>query len=162
MAGYRSLRAGVAPEVRGFGTLDEELEFVSDLVDQWLKECEEDPTLNPEQIAILVRSDPGKAARRLGDYGVSVQSVGKGLIKEGLPVVMTMHRAKGTEFRNVVIMHAGSDDLPSPLNARFQPEDYVADFNLRERSLLYVAATRARDQLVVTYSGTTSQIIQIR
>ncbi|MFP3472551.1 3'-5' exonuclease, partial [Micrococcus sp. SIMBA_144] len=63
------------------------------------------------------------------------------------------HRAKGTEFRNVVIMHAGSDDIPSPLSARFQPEDYVDDFNLRERSLLYVAATRARDRLVVTYSG---------
>ena len=66
---------------------------------------------------------------------------------------MTMHRAKGTEFRNVAIMHAGSDDIPSKLNARFQPEDYVADFNLRERSLLYVAATRARDRLAVTYSG---------
>src|SRR5699024_610939 len=101
----------------------------------------------------LVRSDPGKAARRLGEYGVSVQSVGKGLIKEGLPVVMTMHRAKGTEFRNVVIMHAGSDDIPLQLNARFQPEDYLTDFNLRERSLLHVAATRARARLVLTYSA---------
>ena len=153
VAGYRSLRAGVAPLVKGFGTLDEELEYVASELNQWLEECENDATLKPEQIAVLVRSDPGKAARRLGDYGVSVQSVGKGLIKEGLPVVMTMHRAKGTEFRNVAIMHAGSDDIPSKLNARFQPEDYVADFNLRERSLLYVAATRARDRLAVTYSG---------
>jgi len=157
--GYRSLRTGVAPLVRGFSTLDEELEFVASQLNQWLAECEQDPTLKPEQIAVLVRSDPGKAARRLGDYGVSVQSVGKGLIKEGLPVVMTMHRAKGTEFRNVVIMHAGSDDIPSPLNARFQPEEYIADFNLRERSLLYVAATRARDQLVVSSSGERSDLL---
>ncbi|MGO2943458.1 MAG: UvrD-helicase domain-containing protein [Brevibacterium aurantiacum] len=157
--GYRSLRAGVAPLVRGFGTLDEELEFVATEISKWLKEREEDAALKPEQIAVLVRSDPGKAARRLGDYGVSVQSVGKGLIKEGLPVVMTMHRAKGTEFRNVVIMHAGHDEIPSKLNARFQPEDYVADFNLRERSLLYVAATRARDRLVVTYFGSAATAI---
>lgn len=159
VAGYRSLRTGVAPEVRGFGTLDEELEYVASQLNQWLEECEKDPTLNPEQIAVLVRSDPGKAARRLGDYGVSVQSVGKGLIKEGLPVVMTMHRAKGTEFRNVVIMHAGSEDIPSKLNGRFQPEDYIEDFNLRERSLLYVAATRARDQLVVTVTGDRSGLL---
>lgn len=151
--GYRSLRAGVAPVVRGFGTLDEELEYVASVLEEWLKECDDDTTLKPEQLAVLVRTDPGKAARRLGDFGVTVQSVGKGLIKEGLPVVMTMHRAKGTEFRNVVIMHAGGNDIPSKLNARLQPEDYLADFNLRERSLLYVAATRARDQLVVTHTG---------
>lgn len=159
VAGYRSLCAGIAPEVRGFDTLDAELEYVSSRLNDWLAECADDPTLKPEQIAVLVRSDPGKAARRLGDYGISVQSVGKGLIKEGTPVVMTMHRAKGTEFRNVVIMHAGNEDIPSPLNARFQPDEYVSDFNLRERSLLYVAATRARDQLVVTYSGNPNSYI---
>ncbi|WP_009882850.1 UvrD-helicase domain-containing protein [Brevibacterium aurantiacum] len=159
--GYRSLRAGVAPLVRGFGTLDEELEFVASQLNRWLAESEDDTTLKPEQIAVLVRSDPGKAARRLGDYGVGVQSVGKGLIKEGLPVAMTMHRAKGTEFRNVVIMHAGSDEIPSKLNARFQPEDYIADFNLRERSLLYVAATRARDRLVVTSAGEPNKFVEI-
>lgn len=150
--GYRSLRTGVAPEIRGFDTLDEELKFVADVLNKWLRECEGDATLKPEQIAVLVRSDPGKAARRLGEYGVSMQSVGKGLVNEGSPVVMTMHRAKGTEFRNVIIMHAGNDDIPSKLNARFQPEDYIADFNLRERSLLYVAATRARDRLTVTHA----------
>lgn len=159
VSGYRSLRAGIAPEVKGFDTLDAELEYVSSKLKDWLADCENDPTLKPEQIAVLVRSDPGKAARRLGDYGVSVQSVGKGIIKEGTPVVMTMHRAKGTEFRNVVIIHAGSQDIPSPLNARFQPEEYVADFNLRERSLLYVAVTRARDCLVLTYPNRPSEYL---
>ncbi|WCE38797.1 UvrD-helicase domain-containing protein [Brevibacterium sp. BDJS002] len=158
--GYRSLRAGEPPVVRGFENLDEELEAVADVLKLWLSRCDTDPTLKPEQIAVLVRSDPGKAARRLGELDVIVQSVGRGLIQDGLPVVMTMHRAKGTEFRNVVIMHAGSSDIPSPLNSRFQPDEFIEDFNLRERSLLYVAATRARDQLVVTHSGDLSVIFQ--
>lgn len=157
--GYRSLRAGEPPVVRGFANLDEELEAVAEVLKLWLEQCNSDPTLKPEQIAVLVRSDPGKAARRLGEFDVNVQSVGRGLIQEGLPVVMTMHRAKGTEFRNVVIMHAGKSDIPSPLNSRFQPEEFVDDFNLRERSLLYVAATRARDQLVVTYSGDRTDLV---
>ena len=158
--GYRSLRSGEPPVVRGFANLDEELEAVADVLKLWLARCETDQTLKPEQIAVLVRSDPGKAARRLGELDVSVQSVGRGLIQDGLPVVMTMHRAKGTEFRNVVIMHAGSTDIPSPLNSRFQPDEFIEDFNLRERSLLYVASTRARDQLVVTYSAAPSGLLQ--
>lgn len=157
--GYRSLRAGEPPAVRGFANLDEELEAVAEVLKLWLEQCKSDSTLKPEQIAVLVRSDPGKAARRLGEFDVNVQSVGRGLIQEGLPVVMTMHRAKGTEFRNVVIMHAGQSDIPSPLNSRFQPEEFIDDFNLRERSLLYVAATRARDQLVVTYSGDRTDLV---
>lgn len=157
--GYRSLRVGEPPIVRGFATLDEELDFAAAVINSWLQQCQDDPTKKPEQIAILVRSDPGKAVRRLGELGVTVQSVGKGIIHEGLPVAMTMHRAKGTEFRNVIIMHAGKDDIPSGLNSRFQPEEYVEDFNLRERSLLYVAATRARDRLVVTYSGLESEML---
>lgn len=152
VTGYRSLRTGQPPTVRGFSNLDEELDFVASALKAWLEQCAEDPTMKPEHIAVLVRSDPNKAARRLGELGVTVQSVGKGIIHEGSPVAMTMHRAKGTEFRNVVVMHAGRDDLPSGLSKRLQPEEYAGDFNLRERSLLYVAATRARDRVVVTYS----------
>ncbi|MEL7584965.1 UvrD-helicase domain-containing protein [Brevibacterium casei] len=152
VTGYRSLRTGQPPTVRGFSNLDEELDFVASALKAWLDQCEQDPTMKPEQIAVLVRSDPNKAARRLGELGVTVQQVGKGIIHEGSPVAMTMHRAKGTEFRNVVVMHAGQQDLPSGLTKRLQPEEYVGDFNLRERSLLYVATTRARDRVVVTYS----------
>lgn len=61
---------------------------------------------------------------------------------------MTMHRAKGTEFSKVVLA-AGR---PSPTElARLEKLDPSerADAELRARSLRYVAATRARDELVV-------------
>jgi len=38
------------------------------------------------------------------------------------------------------------------------PEDF-ADAMLRERALLYVAATRARDVLAVTWSGERSRLL---
>lgn len=44
--------------------------------------------------------------------------------------------------------------------ARAQPEEALADFQLRERSLLYVVETRARDRLVVTYAGEGSELLR--
>lgn len=161
VAGYRSLRVGTTPQVRGFANIDEEFDSVADTLRGWIEECRDDATRHPEQIAVLVRSRKGRdtVVRRMAELGVDVQSVDKGAVPTGTPVAMTMHRAKGTEFRDVVIMNAGKDDIPSGLSARQQPEETVTDFNLRERSLLYVAATRARDRLVVTYSGEGSDLL---
>lgn len=164
VAGYRSLRVGTTPQVRGFANIDEEFDSVADTLRGWIEECRDDATRHPEQIAVLVRSRKGRdtVVRRMAELGVDVQSVDKGGAPIGTPVAMTMHRAKGTEFRDVVIMNAGRDDIPSGLSARQQPEETVADFNLRERSLLYVAATRARDRLMVTYSGQGSELLGSR
>jgi superfamily I DNA/RNA helicase len=59
-----------------------------------------------------------------------------------------MHRAKGTEFSKVVL--AAGKPAPAELErlAVLDPAER-ADAELRARSLRYVAATRARDQLVV-------------
>ncbi len=59
-----------------------------------------------------------------------------------------MHRAKGTEFSKVIL----ATGKPSPAElARIESLDPTerADADLRTRSLRYVAATRARDELVV-------------
>lgn len=162
VAGYRSLRVGTTPQVRGFANSDEEFDGVIEILQDWLAECRDNPARHPEQIAVLVRSkyDRNTAVRRMAELGLDTQPAEEGAIPRGTPVVMTMHRAKGTEFRDVIIMHAGKDKIPSGLSARAQPEEALADFKLRERSLLYVAATRARDRLVVTYSGEGSELLR--
>jgi len=50
---------------------------------------------------------------------------------------------------------AGGDfsHVPSPASLRNVPDEERAEALLRERSLLYVASSRARDALVVTWSG---------
>jgi superfamily I DNA/RNA helicase len=62
---------------------------------------------------------------------------------------MTMHRAKGMEFRKVILADAGY--LSPAQQARLDGLDPSerTDAELRRRSLEYVAATRARDELVV-------------
>ena len=63
----------------------------------------------------------------------------------------TMHLAKGLEFKAVAVMACDEDALP--LRSRIDAaadEAELEDIYDTERQLLYVAATRARDRLLVT------------
>jgi DNA helicase-2/ATP-dependent DNA helicase PcrA len=59
-------------------------------------------------------------------------------------VLSTIHSAKGCEWRNVYLIHAADGVLPSDMaNGAEELEE--------ERRLLYVAVTRAKDRLVISF-----------
>jgi len=60
-------------------------------------------------------------------------------------VLSTIHSAKGGEWRVVHLIHASDGNIPSDM-ALSEPEGLE-----EERRLLYVAVTRARDSLFITY-----------
>jgi DNA helicase-2/ATP-dependent DNA helicase PcrA len=60
-------------------------------------------------------------------------------------VLSTIHSAKGGEWKVVHVIHASDGNIPSDM-ALSEPEGLE-----EERRLLYVAMTRARDALYVTY-----------
>ena len=66
---------------------------------------------------------------------------------------------KGTEFSKVLLFGVDQGAIPRPLRDEQYAEDAWADALLRERSLLYVAATRARDELALSWSGDPSQLL---
>ena len=69
----------------------------------------------------------------------------------GRASISTMHLAKGLEFRSVVVM--ACDDEVLPLQARIESVGDDGDLQEvydTERQLLYVACTRARDQLSIS------------
>jgi superfamily I DNA/RNA helicase len=74
--------------------------------------------------------------------------------------VSTMHRAKGLEYRAVAVVGLNDEALPSAqrLAELTDPGDQE-DFIAQERHLLYVAATRARDWLLLTCSGEGSRFL---
>lgn len=90
---------------------------------------------------------------------MAVRALGAHAVKAGEPVVLTMHRAKGTEFAKVLLFGVSEGSVPIGLSEYDFDEAEYADALLRERSLLYVAASRARDELVVTYSGSPSSLL---
>ena len=67
-----------------------------------------------------------------------------------------MHGMKGLEFQAVARDRGRGGQCPCPAPSRRAADDPVAHAQdlQRERCLLFVACTRARDHLYVSYSGT--------
>ena len=155
-AGYRSSRWGPVPLCRGFATLTEELDAVASTLQTW---SSDDPS---GSLAVLVRTNgfADTIARGLAERDVKAVRVDKGEPPVGSVAVMNMHRAKGTEFSRVCIVGAGADNIPNPMTMKSAAaHGDEGDALLRERSLFYVAATRARDALMITWTGEPSQLL---
>lgn len=72
----------------------------------------------------------------------------------------TMHRVKGLEFDRVIIAGVNDGIVPYEKGAS-SPSDPVlkAESEVHERALLYVAATRAKKEALVTTSGVPSRFL---
>ena len=135
--GIVSVFDGPAPEVRALGTTEEEAELVCQTVQAWLNDG-----IAAHEIGLFVRT-PQLVARARAAIG--------GLPDAGEIVTAPMSLAKGLEFRAVVVM--ACDDEVIPLQERIETVSDEADLHEvydTERQLLYVACTRARDNLLVT------------
>ncbi|MCX4529324.1 AAA family ATPase [Streptomyces sp. NBC_01551] len=161
LRGYRSVLAGAHPETTGYRTAAEEMTALAKRVDSWQQEG-----IKPHEIAVVARThatadsavqalrDAKLAAVKVEDYRVPDPD-------EGVHV-MTMHRIKGLEYRAVAIVGAGAQQMPLPSAITLEREDrlqHAADLR-REQSLLFVSATRAREQLSISWSGRPSQFLE--
>lgn len=147
--GTVSVFNGPAPEVRTFDDLaSEEAHVIA-----WIAARTAAGVL-PHELGIFVRS-----ADQLPRAEAALKAAGlrwrvlddKVDTASGQASISTMHLAKGLEFRCVVVM--ACDDEVIPLQERIEAVTDEADLEEvyhTERHLLYVACTRARDQLLVT------------
>ena len=158
---YVSPRSGPEPLLLHATDRADELSKAAELLTVWLEQDRDSEDSAPESIAILVRDRYQRDAvvNGLAQHGIEVRAVDREAAGRGRPVVMTMHRAKGLEFRKVLLFDVSKNAIPRPLRDQ-QYSDADRDVALlRERSLLYVAATRARDQLAISWSGEASPLI---
>lgn len=152
---YRSSRSGPLPFLARASSPHEQILCVTAIVRKWLQTSAAGETgagaPAPETIAVLVpdKRQRDQVAAALGEQGLEVQVVDREEVRPGSPLIMTMHRAKGLEFTHVLLLDVNT--LLDPRRRYREPLDKtaLADWRLRERSLLYVAATRARDVLAV-------------
>ncbi|TQS43284.1 UvrD-helicase domain-containing protein [Cryptosporangium phraense] len=141
MRGYRAARHGPAPEVVGYLTAAEEFAGLAEAVAGWRAEG-----VPADEIGVAART-PAVADR--------ARSMLDGVF------VGTMHALKGLEFRRVALIGVNAGAVPD--SAALTPEDddplgYAMDVQ-QERSLLFVAATRTRESLRVSWWGTPSPLL---
>ncbi len=147
--GTISVFNGPAPDIRTFESQEAEIKMVA----SWIQTAINDETPLSE-IGIFVRSEAALTrARAVADMlGVHAQTLNEKLaIKEKVLPIGTMQLAKGLEFRSVVVMACDDDQLP--LQSRIESivtEEDLDEVYTTERHLLYVACTRARENLLVT------------
>jgi superfamily I DNA/RNA helicase len=106
--------------------------------------------------ALQERAEPAlKQAGMVGAWLAPDQHFDSGKISLG-----TLHSAKGLEFRAVAVV--ACDDSHLPLKAAIDAAteaDEKSVTKARELSLLYVGCTRARDQLLISWSGKPSRFL---
>ena len=164
--GYHSARTGPKPVLLQAASMSEELDLAAELIRSWLPDgvAQDGQAPAPEAIAVLVRDRYRRenVVNGLAERGIEVRAVDQENAKPGKPLVMTMHRAKGLEFTHVLLFGIHEGAVPRAMKEYEISEQDHADAMLRERSLVYVAATRARDVLAVTWSGKRSPLLPSR
>ncbi|WP_406135511.1 UvrD-helicase domain-containing protein [Streptomyces sp. NBC_01089] len=159
LVGYRSALHGNGPEVCGTDTEEAELAALVTHVRGWL-----DKGIAPGEIGVSARfkRNCDRAVEYLKTAGISAARLrGDAPTNADAVQVGTMHSFKGLEFRCVAVIGVSEGALP--YSRAVTPADidrlqHDADL-LAERCLLFVACTRARDGLYVSWSGRPSEFL---
>lgn len=160
LRGYVSLLHGPAPQLVSSKSEAEELDGLV----KWVQELHADQ-IGLSDIAILCsrRIDTDRVRKALMAADVETVILKAGTADDrSVPGVRitTMHRAKGLEFFAVAIPFLSETSFPpgGALNTAIDAADR-ADIINQSRSLLHVAATRAKQNLRISWCGTRTQLI---
>ena len=158
LAGYRSPLHGRRPKIVGTRTREAEYDALVRHVTAW-----RDAGIEPHAIGVAARSNwlVREAAAALNAVGIPTVSLSAKTRKDSVRVG-TMHGMKGLEFQAVAVIGVADGIIPAPSALTDAAEDPVAHAQdlQRERCLLFVALTRARDHLYISYSGPPSAFLR--
>jgi superfamily I DNA/RNA helicase len=155
--GDRSLLSGPTPEISHFKTRPDEKEHLAEAIRGLLEARPPEEICLVARTAKLIRDDYEPMLRAAGVPSVVLD---RGREKSAGKVrLATMHRVKGLEFPVMILAGINANVVPLRLPGVGDDPASRAEHEDRERSLLYVAATRARDRLLVTSWGTPSPFL---
>jgi superfamily I DNA/RNA helicase len=160
LAGYTSLFHGPVPELLGCASESDELRAIVAWIERLRLNDIPLPdigilTATNDQLTLVERALAGARV----DYLRLKANEADDLSVNGVRLC-TMHRAKGLEFRAVCIPFLSASKFP-PKFVLDKGVDEIdrRDIENRFRSLLHVAATRAKQELHISWSGKKSELI---
>ena len=156
----QSLLHGLDPVVTGFSSEGEEVEFVASEIAKLQQDG-----VDLRDVCVVVRTN-----KKLNAYAYGLQKLDLPVCelksrkvddrkREGVRLA-SMHRVKGLEFDHVFIVDASDGVLP-PRGAmrRAQQEGGVDELLQSEKCLLYVAMTRAKKSVSISFVGVGSELL---
>lgn len=158
IAGCKSYVHGQPPVLSGHPSAEAEAAFITTTVRNWI-----DSGIAPSEVGIALRAKwlTSKIESALRKARIDYVDLAKASDDDDAVRVGTMHRVKGLEFRCMCVAGVGAKQVPAA-NAVTSIDDdkqtHQQDLE-RERCLLFVACTRAREQLVVTWNGEPSPFL---
>lgn len=157
---YRSLLHGDQPLVQGFEDPGEEQRF---LVRTLRQLREEQQSLASTCVAARTNKAVEKLEALLKGEGFATRVIKAEESDDPSDPALrlaTMHRVKGLEFDQVFLPALDASQMPLQVELNKRPDALSRElFEQQERSLLHVAATRAKKRVVVSYSGKASPFI---
>ena len=159
--GYASIEHGIAPQLSGYGSDSEELNALT----QWVSELPSDK-IRDSEIGVLAFTNKQlkliqEQFSKNGIESLILTSDKADDQKSAGVRLCTMHRAKGLEFKAVAIPFMSSAQFPPKwLLDKAIDEADREDTEVQFKSLLHVAATRAKAFLRVSWSGEPSKFVK--
>ncbi|MFC8228415.1 UvrD-helicase domain-containing protein [Streptomyces sp. NPDC057287] len=160
--GYRSVLSGLAPQFWRAPDWRTEMRAVATLV------RERHDRYGTPYSAMAISVPNGAAATQMAytlsqePFLIPATELGREGPRNSEGVrVGTMHRFKGLEFQRVFLTSVSEGQIPDQRSEAYRmasPDRYRQE-QQRARSLVFVAATRARDELVVTWNGRASRFL---
>lgn len=158
--GYKSLMHGPSPTIRVFATYADEVKAITTRLESLIAKG-----ISKEDICLVCRTNSlvKQYEGALKSAGFEVYCIRRNVLEDrkfkGVRLA-TMHRVKGLEFDHVIVASVNDGVVPhtkavyedGPVKSKQQEE--------HERSLLYVAVTRARKSVLITSSGKPSSYLR--
>lgn len=148
LVGSESLTEGVPPSIRFANTEEQKLNFMADSIRLWIADGGK-----LGDCAVLVRSNRqiDKVVSGLSLRGLNAVRIDRDTVNFDPQTVkvMTMHRAKGLQFVNVVV---DVDRWPQKGVRRAEDVEISNELLAQEKCLLYMSVMRAMNNVLITSS----------
>ncbi|MCK4618449.1 MAG: UvrD-helicase domain-containing protein [Desulfobacterales bacterium] len=156
--GTISIFNGPKPTIIILDTPEDEIQNIAKWISGQIKEG-----LMPHEVGVFVRSESelSRGIAAVEKTGIPFKVLDDNIETTSNHIsISTMHLAKGLEFRSVVVMACDDEIIPSQKRIETVSDDTdLEEVYNTERHLLYVACTRARDNLLISGVDPASEFI---
>jgi len=153
---------GTTPAVVWLGRLASESGFLAGILGQSESEEAYEAYVGfMDEMALMTKTNPRVTGLDVPKHLALIEdhelSITRARTKRKGVQVMTAHKAKGMEFEYVIIAHATDERWTRGRSAQFSLLIEKEEDEHEIRRLFYVALTRAKQELLITYAGETEE-----